>query len=160
MNLEHSPYEDTKIEGVKVLPLKKIPDERGAIIRGVRREQLLNNFGEVYFSKIYKDVIKGWHVHETLELNYICIFGAVKLVLHDLREKSKTFGQTEEIFLGEDYHALVHIPPGVANGTKSLTPPYAIICNIASEPHNSNIHYRHIDPRSGEIPYDWTPKDF
>lgn len=153
-------YKDTKIDGVKILPLKKIPDERGAIIHGVRKEQLLNDFGEVYFSKIYKGVIKGWHVHETLELNYLCLFGSVKLVLHDLRQTSKTLGMTEEIFMGDDNHVLVHIPPGVANGTKALTAPYALICNIASEPHNPDIKYKRVSPHSGEIPYNWTLKDF
>jgi len=41
------------IEGVKIVPLKIFPDERGAIMHGVRSDNILNPFGEVYFSKIY-----------------------------------------------------------------------------------------------------------
>lgn len=153
-------YVDGKIDGIKILALRKIPDERGAIYHGVRNDQLLNSFGEVYFSKIYKDAIKGWHVHESLELNYICVSGMIKLALCDMRPKSKTKGVIEEIFMGEDNYVLVHIPPGIANGSKGISSPFALVCNVASEAHNPNLKYRRIDPNSNEIPYDWKRKDF
>jgi len=35
----------------------------------------------VYFEKLYRGVINGWHVHEKLILNYICLAGMIKLVL-------------------------------------------------------------------------------
>lgn len=148
------------IKGVKIVPLKIIPDERGAIMHGVRRDNILNKFGEVYFSKIYKDAIKGWHVHKTLILNYICVFGQVKLVLHDLREKSSTRGQTQEIFMGMDNYCLVHIPPGIANGIKGLWDPFSIVCNVASEQHDPAKKYRRIQPQDGIIDYDWGRKVF
>ena len=157
---KHIEYAKNEIEGVKVIPLKKFPDERGAIMRGVRNDELLNDFGEVYFSKIYKDAIKGWHVHEKLILNYMCIHGMVKVALYDLRENSPTYKKTQEVFIGEDNYCLIHIPPGVANGTKGLWAPYSIVCNVASEPHNYKANYQKIDPYSGEIPYDWGRKDF
>lgn len=146
------------IDGVKIVPLKIFPDERGAIMHGVRADNILNSFGEVYFSKIYQDAIKGWHVHETLILNYICVFGQVKLVLHDLREDSSTKGETQEIFMGMDNYCMVHIPPGIANGTKSLWAPYSIVCNVASESHDPNLKYRRIHPDEGLIKYDWERK--
>lgn len=153
-------YIKGKIEGVKILPLRKIPDERGTILHGVRSDQLLSPFGEVYFKKLYAGVINGWHVHETLALNYLCLEGMIKLVLCDLREQSPTFKQIQEIFFGHDNHCLVHIPPGIANGSKGIWSPYSIMCNIASEPHNPNLKYRRIEPHSNEIPYDWARKDF
>jgi len=147
------------IQGVKVIPLKKIPDERGTIMHGVRSDNILNDFGEVYFKKLYKDVVNGWHIHKTLILNYICVYGMVKLVLYDIREDSSTYKQTQEIFIGEDNYCLAHIPEGIANGMKGLFSPYSIICNVASEPHDPNIKYLRINPNSGEIPYNWTRKD-
>lgn len=146
------------IEGVKIVPLKIIPDERGAIMHGVRSDNILNEFGEVYFSKIYDGAIKGWHVHETLILNYICVYGQVKLVLYDMRENSPTKGELQEIFMGIDNYCLVHIPPGIANGTKSLWSPYSIVANVASEPHDSNQKYRRIHPDEGIIQYNWDRK--
>ena len=148
------------IDGVQIVPLKKIPDERGAIMHGVRADNILNPFGEVYFKKLYHCVINGWHAHEKLILNYICLGGMIKLVLYDTRENSPTKSEIQEIFFGDDNYVLVHIPAGVANAAKGLTSPYALFCNVASEPHNPNLKYKRIDPHSGEIPYDWTRKDF
>ncbi len=147
------------IEGVKIIPLKKIPDVRGTIMHGVRADNILNTFGEVYFKKLYKGIINGWHIHETLILNYICIHGMMKLVLYDARKKSSTYKKFQEIYFGDDNYCLIHIPPGVANASESLCAPFSIMCNVASEPHNPSIKYKKIDPYSDEIPYDWGKRD-
>jgi dTDP-4-dehydrorhamnose 3,5-epimerase len=149
-----------EINGVKIIPRKRIPDERGTILHGVRSDELLNPFGEVYFKKLYYGVVNGWHVHETLFLNYLCIYGMVKLVLCDMREESSTYKTIQELFIGEDNYCLVHIPPGVANGSKGMWEPYAIMCNVASEAHNPQIKYKRIDPNTDVISYDWARKDF
>lgn len=148
------------IDGVFVEPRRKIPDERGTILHGVRNDELRNEFGEVYFKKLYKGVLNGWHTHETLSLNYTCLIGMVKLVLCDLRKTSDTYGTIQEIFMGDDNHCLVHIPPGIANGSKGMTDPFALMCNVASHAHDPSIKYSRIDPLSDEIPYDWTRKNF
>lgn len=148
------------IDGVVVEPRRKIPDERGTILHGVRAEQLRNPFGEVYFKKLYPGVINGWHVHERLVLNYLCVFGMIKLVLCDVRPDSPTKGALHEIFMGEDNHVMVHIPPGIANGSKAIADPYAIMCNVASHAHDPSLKYLRIDPHSGEIPYDWARRDY
>ena len=149
-----------EIQGVFVELRKKIADERGTILHGVRADQLRNPFGEVYFKKLYPGVINGWHVHETLLLNYVCIHGMIKLVLFDMRKNSSTFGVVQELFIGEDNHCMVHIPAGVANGSKGMTTPFSIMCNVASHAHDSSIKYQRIDPSSVEIPYDWTRRDY
>ncbi len=148
------------IQGVEIILLKKIPDQRGAIMHGVRSDTILNPFGEVYFKKLYPDIINGWHVHETLILNYICLLGMLKVAMYDLRTDSSTFKMLQEIYIGDDNYALVHIPPGIANATQSMTAPFALFANVASEPHNAQIKYRRIDPNTDEIPYDWKKKDF
>lgn len=148
------------IEGVRIVPLKRIPDERGTIMHGLRADAMTHPFGEVYFKKLYPGIINGWHVHETLMLNYICLSGMMKLVLYDNREHSPTYRQFQEVYFGDDNYCLIHIPPGVANASKSMTAPHALFCNVASEPHDPSIKYRRISPHSGEIPYDWARKDF
>jgi len=148
-----------EIEGVKIVPLRKIPDERGTIMHGVRSDNILNQFGEVYFKKLYKGIINGWHVHEKLILNYICLQGMIKLVLCDLRKDSQTCGKIQEIFIGEENYCLVHIPAGIANGMTVIGGESALICNVASQPHDPAIKYRRIDPHSNEIPYNWEKKD-
>ena len=148
------------IEGVVVQPLKRIPDERGTILHGIRSDNILTPFGEVYFKRLYGGVVNGWHIHETLKLNYICVHGMIKLVLFDVRPDSTTKGNLMEIFFGDDNYCMVHIPCGIANASKGMTYPFAISCNVASEAHNPNLKYKRIDPHSGEIPYDWARKDF
>jgi dTDP-4-dehydrorhamnose 3,5-epimerase len=147
------------IDGVIIRPLKRVPDERGTIMHGVRADDALSPFGEVYFKKLYHGVVNGWHVHEQLELNFICLMGMVKLVLADLRPGSSTNGTLQEVFFGDDNYCLVHVPPGVANGSKGMSAPFALICNVASRPHDPTLAYRRIDPHSNEIPYDWRRRD-
>lgn len=152
--------EQGKISGVVVRSLMKIPDERGTIMHGVTRKNLLNPFGEVYFKKLYYGVVNGWHIHDSLVLNYVCIFGMIKIVLYDMREHSPTKGIFDEFYIGDDNYCLVHIPAGIANGSKGLGSPYSIMVNVASEPHDPKIKYERIDPHSGIIPYDWVRQDY
>jgi dTDP-4-dehydrorhamnose 3,5-epimerase len=148
------------IKGVKVINLQKIPDVRGTIMHGATKDTLLNDFGEVYFKKLYSGIINGWHVHEKLELNYICISGMIKLVMYDIRKKSPTYKVLQEVYLGDDNYCLVHIPPGVANAMQSLNSPSSIVCNICSEPHDPSIKYERINPNSKKIRYDWNKKNY
>lgn len=147
------------VDGVIIRPLRRIADERGTIMHGVRSDNALSPFGEVYFKRLYAGVVNGWHVHETLELNYICLTGMIKLVLFDMREGSPTRGALQEIFFGDDNYCMVHIPPGIANGSKGMGQPWSLLCNVASHPHDPDLKYRRLDPHSGEIPYSWARKD-
>ncbi len=149
-----------QIEGVVIEPLRRICDERGTIMHGVRSDTILNDFGEVYFKKLYRGIINGWHVHESLILNYICLAGMMKTVLYDMRSDSPTRGAIQEVFYGDDNYVLVHVPAGVANASKVIRGEEALFCNVASEPHNPEVKYRRIDPFSSEIPYDWKRKHY
>ena len=55
------------IDGVTIVPLKRIPDERGTIMHGVRRDTQLSEFGEVYFKKLYHGVVNGWQLRRPYE---------------------------------------------------------------------------------------------
>ena len=105
------PAPGAAIEGVSIIPLARIPDERGTIMHMLRRtDPHFIEFGEIYFSTVYQGVVKGWHRHREMTLNYSCISGRVKLVLYDDREGSATRGELMEIFLGPDNYSLVIIP--------------------------------------------------
>lgn len=146
------------IEGVSIVPLRQIPDERGKIMHMLRCDAPhFEKFGEIYFSVAYPGVIKGWHVHKRMTLNYAVISGMIKLVLYDSRGDSSTKGQLVEIFVGEDNYVLVKVPPGVTNGYKTIGVKPAVLANCATEPHDPDEMTR-IDPFSAEIPYDWSLK--
>ena len=143
------------IDGVQVIPLRRIPDERGTIFHMLRRtDPHFVEFGEIYFSTVYQGVIKGWHRHREMTLNYACISGRVKLVLYDDREGSSTRGELTEIFLGPDNYSLVIIPPEVWNGFKGMSEPHAIIANCCTHAHDPSRSSR-LDPFDNHIPYDW-----
>ncbi len=146
------------IEGVQVIPLRRIPDERGTILHMLKRtDPHFERFGEIYFSTVYPGVVKGWHLHHGMTLNYACPYGRIKLVIYDDREGSPTRGELQEIFLGPDNHSLVIIPPEVWNGFKGLSSPFAIVANCATEPHDPARSER-LDPYDNPIPYDWAAR--
>jgi dTDP-4-dehydrorhamnose 3,5-epimerase len=146
---------DRPIEGVQVIAKRRIPDERGTIFHMLRvTDPEFKEFGEIYFSTVYPGVIKGWHRHREMTLNYACISGRVKLALYDDREGSATRGTLMEVHLGPDSHLLVVIPPEVWNGFKGMSEPNAIIANCCSKPHDPSRSDR-LDPFKNDIPYDW-----
>ncbi len=147
------------IDGVKVIALARIPDERGTIYHMLKRtDPHFTSFGEVYFSTVYPGVVKGWHRHKNMTLHYACIHGRVKLVIYDERESSKTKGELMELFLGPDNYSLVVIPPDLWNGFKGMGDEPAIIADVIDIPHVEANSIR-IDPHQSHIPYDWSVKE-
>jgi dTDP-4-dehydrorhamnose 3,5-epimerase len=144
------------IHGVQLIPLKRIPDERGTIMHMLRcTDPHFQQFGEIYFSTVYRGAVKGWHKHREMTLNYACIHGRIKEVLYDDRADSPTKGEVMEVFLGPDNYSLLIVPPGVWNGFKGMSDPYAIVANCCTHPHDPSRSER-LDPFKNEIPYDWS----
>jgi dTDP-4-dehydrorhamnose 3,5-epimerase len=70
-----------QIHDLRVTPLRRIPDERGAVMHMLRADDPhFQGFGEIYFSLVYPGVVKGWHRHTAMTLNYAVPVGMVKLV--------------------------------------------------------------------------------
>jgi dTDP-4-dehydrorhamnose 3,5-epimerase len=143
------------IDGVMVRPLRQIPDERGKVMHMLRRDDpWFTEFGEIYFSVVYPGIIKGWHLHRKMTINYAVPSGMIKLVCYDERDGSPTKGRLQEIYVGEDHYALVTVPIGVWNGFKGVGAKPAIVANCASIPHDPDEIVR-LDPFSDRISYDW-----
>jgi dTDP-4-dehydrorhamnose 3,5-epimerase len=149
---------NNSIDGVIVKQLKKIPDERGCIFHMLRCDDaLFEKFGEIYFSTAYPGIIKAWHLHKEMVLNYAVIRGMIKLVLYDDRKKAPTKGNLMELFIGDQNYCLVKIPPGIWNGFKCISSEPAIVANCATIPHDPEEIER-ISPSTDKIPYDWSLK--
>jgi dTDP-4-dehydrorhamnose 3,5-epimerase len=145
-----------EIHDLKVTPLRRIPDERGAVFHMLREDDVaFERFGEIYFSLVYPGVIKGWHLHHRMTLNYAVPTGMVKLVCYDDREGSPTRGVVQELHVGELNYVLITIPPLIWNGFKGVGPGPAVVANCATIAHDPTEIER-IDPLSGQIPYDWS----
>ena len=142
------------IDGVSVVPLRRIPDERGTVHHMLRRtDPHFIEFGEIYFTTVYRGIIKGWHRHREMTLNYAVPSGRIKLVLFDDRADSPTKGELMEVFLGPDDYSLVIIPPGVWNGFKGMEDT-SIVANCCTHPHDPSRSDR-LDPFDNDLPYDW-----
>ena len=143
------------IDGLRISPLRRIPDERGAIFHMLRADsEEFDTFGEIYFSMVYPGAIKAWHIHDRMTLNYAVPVGMIKLVCYDDRESSATRGNVVEIHTGELDYALVTVPPLVWNGFKGEGTGPALVANCATIPHDPD-EIRRCDPFTPDIPYDW-----
>ena len=143
------------IEGVIIKPLRQILDERGKVMHMMRNDDPgFSGFGEIYFSCVFPGVIKGWHIHKKMVLNYAVPYGTIKLVLYDDRPGSKTKSEVQEIYLGPENYCLVRIPPLVWNGFKGVGITPAIVANCSSIPHDPAEIDRK-SPDDPSIPYRW-----
>tara|TARA_X000000950_G_C13794374_1_gene610771 strand:+ start:104 stop:553 length:450 start_codon:yes stop_codon:yes gene_type:complete len=143
------------IQGIKITKLNQIHDERGKVMTMIRKDSdIFKKFGEIYFSCSYPGVVKAWHLHEKMTLNYAVISGEIKFVLYDPREDSPTKGQFNEFILSTENYLLITVPPLIWNGFKCIGINQAIVANCSDIPHDSNEIQR-IKPTDKLIPYDW-----
>jgi dTDP-4-dehydrorhamnose 3,5-epimerase len=149
------------IDGVKVKPLKVLPDERGHLMEMLRcDDEFYQKFGQVYLTVAYPGVVKGWHYHKVQTDHFVCVKGMLKVVLYDDRDGSPTKGEVSEFFMGERNPILLVIPNGVLHGMKGIGTEAAYLINVPTEPYRYDDpdEFR-VDPHNNDIPYDWAQKD-
>lgn len=144
------------IDGLRLTPLREIPDERGIVRHMLRAtDPAFAGFGEVYFSTVKSGMVKAWKRHRVMTLNVVCIHGAIRFVCYDDRAGSRTAGQFQAISLApETAYQLATIPPGVWTGFMGVAPGESILCNCASIPHDPAESDR-VQSDDPSIPYDW-----
>lgn len=143
------------INDVCVYPRQKFCNDQGCVYKMMQEsDECFERFGEVYFSSLKPDVIKGWNLHTRADMNMICISGDIQLVLYDQRSDSSSIGAIQEIVVGERNYCLVHIPHGVAFSWKALDRNSALIANCATLPHDPKELIK-ISLVSPDIPYQW-----
>lgn len=124
----------------KVIERKTIVVEGGNVRRGLRlTDDSFVGFGELYFTEIEKNKVKGWKRHTKMTLNLLPVTGEIALyVKRDLHESP------EEIRFGFDDYKLVSIEPNVWVAFKGIAD-VNMMANVASIEH---------DPSESEtVPY-------
>lgn len=150
------------IAGVKIKKLNVLPDERGRLMEIFRRDDsLFEKFGQVYLTTVYQGVVKAWHAHRFQNDNIAVIKGMAKIVLCDLREKSRTLNAVNEFFIGEQNPCLIHIPALVYHGFKCIGSEEAFVINVPTNTYN----YKKPDEMrlpfdTEKIPYDWERRNY
>lgn len=150
------------IDGVRIKPLKRIPDERGRLMEILRNDDdMFTAFGQVYMTTTYPSVVKAWHYHRKQDDHIVCVKGMLKLVLYDGREESPTYGEVSEFFIGDYNPLLVKVPKMIYHGWKCISEDEAIVINIPTEPYDrKNPDEYRLDPHKNDvIPYTWERKD-
>lgn len=146
------------IEGVVITPLRQIFDERGKVMHMLREDSpVFSHFGEIYFSCTHPGVVKAWHLHKRMTLNYAVISGEIKFVLFDDRPGSATRGVVQELFISPENYMLVTVPPLIWNGFKGVGTQTSIVANCATEAHHPDELERK-SPFDSSIPYSWDLK--
>ncbi len=147
------------IEGVKVRELTVHEDERGLLMEMLRStDPDFQRFGQVYITMVNPGVAKAWHYHKLQTDHFVCVGGRAKVVLHDTREGSPTYGETDEFVMGWGEQKMVIIPVNVYHGFTALGDEPAFIVNIPTEVYNDQApdEYRLPYDDAG-IGYDWGP---
>ncbi len=114
------------IEGVKVVPLRSVGDDRGWFLE-LRRESWFRELGgkpsrQTNIVRSRRGVIRGLHYHELGQDDlFFCVEGMVRVVLFDRRPGSATEGAAWSYDIGEANPAGVYIPGTIAHGYEALT---------------------------------------
>ena len=123
-----------KIFGVKIFNKKIIKSNKGNILKYIsKKDSFIKSFGEVYFSYIKKNKIKGWNCHKKKSCFLICINGTVNIHLIDERKLSKSFNKELKIKLTQDSPKILKIPPKIWFSFSSKTD--SILSNFLETPH-------------------------
>ena len=143
------------IDGVILTPLQQIFDERGKVMHMLREDSpAFSRFGEIYFSCTHPGVVKAWHLHKQMTLNYAVICGEIKFVLFDDRHGSPTRGEVQELFISPENYMLVTVPPLIWNGFVTLGNENSIVANCSSIAYN-NEEITRWNLNDKRIPYTW-----
>lgn len=145
-----------EIEGVNLTNLRRISDERGAVLHFLREDSLnFKRFGEAYFSLINHSIVKGWKKHNIIDQNFCVPHGKIKFVIYDNRKNSVTRGNVQEFILdNNENYFLLSLPSNLWYSFKGIGKEYSLLANIINFPH-SKEEAENLPLDTKEIPYDW-----
>jgi dTDP-4-dehydrorhamnose 3,5-epimerase len=145
------------IEGLHIIPLKKILNERGYLLEIQRNDDLhYRGFGQLYLTCTLPGVVKAWYRHQKQLDQITLVRGELAFVLYDGREDSPTYHNILEIILTDQEPVLIQTPPGIWHGFKALGNEPAQLLHLNS----TAFDFEHTDedrlpPDSQTIPYKW-----
>ena len=135
-----------------ITPLDVIHTPGGNVMHAMKESSAgYLGFGEVYFSKVDKGIIKAWKRHKKMTLNLVVPVGKIRFVLYDNRKL--TNGRFQEVIISKENYCRLTIPPMVWLGFQGLSDDGSMLLNIANIEHNpGEIDRLEVD----KINYDWS----
>ena len=130
------------IEGVLVLPLARVEDERGWFMELRRESRLPRQTLQTNVSFSRRGVIRGLHYHERGQDDlFVCLQGTARVVVLD-----RDTGETFAVDIGDENPVAVYIPGRHAHGFEALTD--LLFCYHVTQ------EYDPADPDEHAIPWD------
>lgn len=121
------------LKSVSISKLKRINVDGGDVLHYLNEDDTdFNRFGEVYFSIVNFNSIKGWKRHHKMILNLVCPVGQVKFIF------SENLHDFMEINIGEKNYVRLTVQPNVWFSFQGLKNPFSLIANVSNIKHDSN----------------------
>ncbi len=144
------------LEGMIKTDLNIIKMESGSVLHALKKtDSGFNEFAEVYFSTVVKDMVKAWKLHQHMTLNLVVPVGSFLFCFMDARETSRTYNKIYKIILSQEPYSRLTIPPGIWFGFKGLSNGLNLVCNVADIIHDPDEVLR---KKINEIDIDWSIK--
>ena len=144
----------SNIDGVLLTPLKVINVPGGDVLHGMKcSDSGYLGFGEAYFSEVEPGAVKAWKRHKKMTLNLVVPMGAVRFIIFDDRQNSKSNGKYQEVILSRNNnYSRLTVPPLVWMGFQGIDDKTSMLLNIADVEHVPEEADR---KEMNEIKYDW-----
>lgn len=147
-------------DGVRVRDLITHTDDRGTLFElydpawGFHDAPLVYS----YVATMRPGVTKGWALHERHDDRYTLLYGALEVVLYDVRPASPTFALVATVVLAEHRRQLLCIPAGVWHADRNIGDREAVIVNFPTSPYDKQQPDKQRLPLdTPEIPHRFPP---
>ena len=120
---------------IRVTDMKNIYLKDGNVLHYLKRkDKSFNQFGEVYFSWILENKVKGWKKQKKNTMNLIVPVGSVRFVFF----KDKISDGIFSIIIGENNYKRITVPPNLWYGFKNMSNKKSLIANLIDNEHDPN----------------------
>ena len=118
---------------IKIIKLKISTNPKGDVLKYLtRKNKYFKKFGEVYFTEIKKNKVKGWNLHKKCWCLLAVPYGKVKFTFaENINSKKKT------IIIGKKNYSLIVVPPRIWFNFMSIKK-ISLVVNTLNQIHNKN----------------------
>ena len=118
---------------IKIIKLKISTNPKGDVLKYLtRKNKYFKKFGEVYFTEIKKNKVKGWNFHKKCWCLLAVPYGKVKFTFaENINSKKKI------IIIGKKNYSLIVVPPRIWFNFMSIKK-ISLVVNTLNHVHNKN----------------------
>lgn len=145
---QKSTFKGPTISGMYLKELIAHVDDRGDVIElwstawDDYKSKKVAKATHSYQSATDPGVVKCWHLHEIHTDQFTVTRGKLQVVVIDIREKSKSFGEINSFIMGVQKPRFLVIPPGLLHGWKALGTTESIVVNFQTHPFDPSDEYK------------------